>query len=543
MKPAHFSLKETLAGLTTAAVVIPKAMAYASVAGLSLAVGMYTCLLPIIVYAFLGTSQVLSVTSTTTLAILTATEQTNFPASAPTLTVLVGLVLIAAAVFRLGFLSNFISSSVLIGFKCGIGLVIILDQAAKLFGLHIAKQNFFFDLGHLIQSLPQSSLPSVILSLGAFATYYALRKWLPKFPGSLVLIAGGILLSWYFQFKDQFGIAVVGEIPLGLPTLSRPSWSLIGDLIPGALGIALMSFTESIAVARTFYRSGDKPLNPDRELLATGAGNILGGLFNAMPSGGGASQTAVYRAAGGSTQQGHLIVAAVAAATLLFLAPLLSYLPHPLLAAIVIIYSLSLIQVEEFKEVFKIRNMEFRWAVAACCGVLIFGTLKGILIAIIMSLLGLASQTTFARVSVLGRKRHTAVLRPLSDEHPQDETFPGLLILRPEGRIFFLNAQIIGTQIKTLVQKHNPHTLLVDLSRVQDIEYSALKMLMEGERAMAGRGITVWFSAMNPNVLDMVRRSGWDTYLQSRMFFNAQLAVDLYLTGHHRRDDTRGMSI
>ncbi len=258
---------------------------------------------------------------------------------------------------------------------------------------------------------------------------------------------------------------------------------MVNLLLPGALGIALMSFTESIAAGRAFAERSDPPIDANRELLATGAANLGGALFGAMPAGGGTSQTAVVRAAGGRSQKTSLVAAGVAAATMLLLAPVLGLLPHATLAAIVIVYSIGLIKPAEFVAIAKVRWMELRWAVIAFLGVLVFGTLKGILVAIIVSLLGLASQDARLKLYVIGRKRGADVLRPLSPEHPDDETFPGLLIVRPEGRIFFFNVPQAGERmLRALVQEHRPRVVLLDLSRVPDIEYSALQALIEADR-------------------------------------------------------------
>ncbi len=261
-----------------------------------------------------------------------------------------------------------------------------------------------------------------------------------------------------------------------------PDLALVEQLLPGALGIALMSFTETIAAGRAFARPTDPPINANRELIATGAANLGGALLGAMPAGGGTSQTAVVRSAGGQSQKASLVTAGAALATMLLLAPLLGLMPNATLAAVVIVYSVGLIQPAEFRAIRSVRTMEFRWALIACVGVLVFGTLKGIVVAIIVSMIGLASQAANPRVSVIGRKRGADVLRPLSPEHPDDETFEGLLIVRPEGRLFFVNAQNVAEQISALVAQHQPRVLALDMSRVPDIEYSALQALMEGEK-------------------------------------------------------------
>jgi MFS superfamily sulfate permease-like transporter len=214
---------------------------------------------------------------------------------------------------------------------------------------------------------------------------------------------------------------------------------------------------------------------------------------------------------------------------MLLFAPLLGLLPNATLAAIVIVYSIPLIQPAEFNAIRKVRRMEFGWAIVATIGVLIFGTLQGIVIAVILSLIGLASQTFHPRITVIGRKRGADVLRPLDPENPDDETFEGLLILRPEGRLFFINAQDVADQITALVGQHKPRVLALDFSRVPDIEYSALQMLQEGEKGMTERGVIVWFVGLNPGALEVIRRAGLDTLLgPDRLLFNARAAIERY---------------
>jgi sulfate permease, SulP family len=214
---------------------------------------------------------------------------------------------------------------------------------------------------------------------------------------------------------------------------------------------------------------------------------------------------------------------------MLLLAPLLGLLPNAALAAIVIVYSVGLIQPAEFVAIRKVRTMEFRWAVAAALGVLAFGTLQGIVVAIVLSLVGLSSQAANPRVYVIGRKRGADVLRPLSPEHPDDETFEGLLIVRPEGRLFFANAQAVSDQITALVEQHRPRVLALDMSRVPDIEYSALQALVEGEKRAAERGTVVWLAALNPAALEVVRRAGLgDQFGADRLLFNARVAIERY---------------
>jgi high affinity sulfate transporter 1 len=512
-------------------------MAYATVAGLSVSVGLYTAFVPMIAYALLGTSRVLSVSSTTTLAILTGAElgmvvpdpdPVKLTIAAATLTALTGALLIGGSVLRLGFLANFISTPVLTGFKAGIGLVIVLDQIPKLFGIHIDKHGFFRDVVSMAQHIPETSLITLAVGATTLVVLFALEKLKPHSAAPLFVVGAGIVASWWFNLSAS-GVATVGLIPQSLPSITLPSLDLAAELLPPALGIALMSFTETIAAGRAFARPADPPIKANRELLATGAANLLGAFFGAMPAGGGTSQTAVVRSVGGRTQKASLVTAAAAAATMLVLAPLLGFLPQAVLAAIVIAFSVVLIDPAEFAAIGKIRKMELTWAVAAFLGVLVFGTLQGIVVAIVLSLVGLSSQAVNSKVYVIGRKRGADVLRPLAPEHPDDETIDGLLILRPEGRLFFANAQSVGDQIRALVSEHRPKVVALDMSRVPDIEYSALQMLVEGERRMTEEGVTVWLAALNPSVLASVRASPLGEWLgRERLLFNAREAIRKY---------------
>lgn len=528
---------DLVAGLTAAAVVLPKAMAYATVAGLPVAVGLYTAFIPMLIYALLGSSQVLSVSSTTTLAILAGTElglavpdgdPLKLMVATATLSALVGVLLVLARLLRLGFVANFISAPVLTGFKAGIGLVIVVDQLPKLFGVHIQKQGFFLDLLSLAQQLPETSPLTLAVAAASLLVLIGMERWWPHSPAPLIAVGGGIGAAWFFGLP-ALGVSTVGHIPQGLPSLTVPDLALVQQLLPGALGIALMSFTETIAAGRAFMRPGEPPIDANRELIASGAANLGGALFGAMPAGGGTSQTAVVRASGGRSQKASLVTAAAAAATMLLLAPLLGLLPHATLAAVVIVYSVGLIQPAEFLAIRKIRLMEARWAIIAALGVLVFDTLNGIAIAIIVSLIGLSSQAAHPRVSVIGRKRGADVLRPLSAEHPDDETFPGLLIVRPEGRLFFVNAPQVGEDIRALVTLYRPRVLALDLSRVTDIEYSALQMLLDGDRRAAELGATLWLAGLNPGVLEVVKNSGLaDRLGRERMLFNARAVIARY---------------
>jgi len=529
---------DLIAGLITAAVVIPKAMAYATIAGLPVQVGLYTALVPMVIYAVLGGSRPLSVSTTTTLAILAAADfgqatMAGDPASlmrvSATLTLLVGAILLLASLLRLGFIANFISEPVLIGFKAGIALVIVLDQIPKLLGVHFPKGSFLQNLLAILQAIPHTSLATLAVGIVMIVLLVGIARFLPRVPAPLIVVAIGIASVPLFQLQAR-GVEIIGEIPRGLPSFTFPDFSLVAQLWPGALGIALMSFTETIAAGRAFATSDEPHLRPNLELAATGLANVGGALLGAMPAGGGTSQTAVNRLAGARTQLAELVTAAVALLTMLFLAPLIGLMPQATLAAVVIVYSIGLIKPVDFHHILEIRRTEFLWALTALAGVVLLGTLQGIIVAIVVSLVALAYQTADPPVRVLGRKPGTDVFRPRSKEHPEDETFPGLLMLQVEGRVFFVNAERIAEKMKALADEAKPRVVALDFSGVTDLEYTALKMLIEAEKRQRERGVSIWLVGLNPEVLSVIQRSSLGNVLgRERMHFNLEVAVAKYL--------------
>jgi SulP family sulfate permease len=527
---------DVIAGLTASAVVIPKALAYATVAGLPVQAGLYTAFVPMAIYAVLGSSRPLSVSTTTTIAILTgAALESVAPAgnaalaqAAATLALLVGAILVLAGILRLGFVANFISEPVLVGFKAGIGVVIILDQLPKLLGVHIDKGGFVHNLLATLGAIPQTALPTLVVSLITIAILLGLERLSPRAPAPLVAVGVAIAAVWLLDI-ERFGISIVGTVPTGLPAPIWPDWHLLQALWPAATGIALMSFTETIAAGRAFARTDEPTPRANRELLATGIATVGGAFLGALPAGGGTSQTAVNRLAGARSQLAGLVCALVALGTILLLAPLIGLMPNATLAAVVIVYSVGLIKPAEFRAILQVRRTEFIWALVAFIGVMLLGTLQGILVAIVVSLVALVYQVSDPPVHVLARKRGTNVFRARSSEYPDDEQFPGLLMLRPEGRIFFANAERVREKIQQAIVLAQPRVVVLDLSRVFDLEYTALKMLIEAEERQGVTDVSLWLAGLNPGVLEVVRKSRLGQALgHERMMFNLEHAVDTY---------------
>lgn len=530
---------DVVAGITAAAVIIPKAMAYATIAGLPVEIGIYTAFIPMIVYAVLGTSRPLSFSTTSTIAILVAGQLAlvapgrgsgELIVATATLALLVGVFLLLAGILRMGFIANFISDPVLTGFKAGVGLVIVVDQVPKLLGVHFDKGPFFQNILSILHHLPETNVSTLLLALVTLALVFCLEHFLPRAPAPLFAVVLGIVASGLLVL-NQVGVELVGNIPAGMPSPVLPDLSLLGELWPGALGISLMAYIESIAAGRAFARHGDPRPNSNQELIALGVANLAGSFFRIIPAGGGTSQTAVNDKAGARTQFAEVVTAGIVLAALLFLSPLFSLMPQATLAAVVISTTVGLLSPNEFRAIRRVRHAEFWWGVIAFVGVVVLGTLQGIVTAVAVSVMTLIYAANHPPIYALGRKPGTNVYRPLSDEHPEDETIPGLLIIRTEGMMTFASAPRIGDGIRTLIDEANPKVLIMDFSAVPNIEYTALKLLNGFEEKLREAGTTLWLAALNPKALEVVKRSPLFANLgYERMFFNVEQAVEFYLS-------------
>ena len=490
------------AGVTTAAVVIPQAMAYATIAGMPVQVGLYTAIVPLLVYAFVGTSRPLSVSTTSTIAALTAVavaaaapESTDDAIRAvATLAVLTGAILLAAGAFKLGFLANFISLPVLAGFKAGTGLLIISGQLGKVLGTEQGGDNFFQKTWSAIEHLPDAHGRTVLLAGLTIALLIAIKLWAPKaFPGALVAVALGIVLSSLLDLGEK-GVAVVGPVPAGLPGLELPDLRLLEVLLPAAAGIALMSFVESIAAARAFVRRDDPALDADRELVALGAANVGGGLFQALPAGGGLSQTAVNESSGARSPLAGAVTAGVALLTVLFLTGLFEELPQASLGAVVIVAAAGLVDLEAIRALGRIRASAIVLASATVLGVLLLGVLDGVLIGVLLSMLGLFALLNRPEIVIADR--------------PGD-----VLVARIGGPVYFANVGNVHARLLALVDAApvRPRTLVVDLIAVPDADVTVLLQIPELERELGEREIELRFENAGTRLVELWRHTPFGT--------------------------------
>lgn len=503
-----------LAGLSAAAVVIPQALAYATIAGLPVQVGLYCAFVPMVTYALLGSSRPLSVSTTSTISILTATAIGRAPAGsdplavASTLAVVTGVLLLLAGWLHLGFIADFISRPVLTGFKIGMGITVAVGQLGNVLGVPISGDTVFGKLASALAQLPEASVPTAIAAAATVALLLSLRRWAPRVPGPLVALAAGIAVVTLFGLA---GLATVADVPRGLPLPQLPDPRLVLPILPDANGVAIMAFTESIAAARAFRATADPPVNADRELVALGAAGVAGGFFRAYPAGGGLSQTAVNDQAGAKSQAAELVTAAVTGLTLVALAPLFSNLPLAVLGGIVLVAAMGLADPTALGELRGERTDEWALALVAVAGVLIYGTLGGILVAVVLSLIVLLWHLNHPPIVTLGRDPRTGAYRDLAQDSKL-ETVPGLLVVRVEGRLFFANARTVTDRLLELVDATHPTpaVLLVDASSFNDADVTAAEAIEELHDALQRRDVQLWGANFGGRARALIeRRPRW----------------------------------
>jgi len=511
-------------------------MAYATIAGAPVEFGLYVATLPMIVYALFGTSRVLSVSTTSSLALLTAaavasvgTAHGGAPAVAiTTLAAVVGAVLFVAGWLRLGFLADLISTPVLAGFKLGMGILIVTTQLGPLLGIDTGGASFASHLASALQHAGDVHAPTALLGAVCLAALVALAHLAPRVPAPLVVIGGAMLATAALGLEAR-GVALVPALPEGLPAPALPDLALAKALLPSALGVALMVFVESTAAARAFEAPEDPPLDPDQELRALGLAGLVAGLIQAMPAGGGLSQTAVNHANGARTPVAAAVTGAVVLAIVLALAPLVRQLPNAALGAVVLVSVVGLIDLHTIRRIAHVRNRDGWLAVGAAAGVLGLGVLPGVLVAVLASFGALMAGAQQLPVRVLGRVRGSSDFRDFAS-HPYDEQLPGLVVMRPEGWLFFGNARRVARLVLERVAHTRPpvRVVVLDTSAVPDIEITALDLFAELDRALGERGVALWVCALTTRPKQMIRRAGLAPEFEGRLYRTLQEAVEAF---------------
>ncbi|WP_445151525.1 SulP family inorganic anion transporter [Baekduia sp. Peel2402] len=515
---------DLLAGLTVWAVLVPEALAYASIAGVSPVVGLYAAPGALLLYAALGSSRQLvtgpmSATAALSAATVAALVTTGagadrFAAMTAALAIATGLCALLAGLLRLGFLASFISEPVIKGFIIGLALTIIIGQVPKLLGVGKDDGDFFEKLVGLLGRLGDIDGLTALIGIASLAVVMGLRRAAPHVPGSLVAVALGVAVVDLFNL-DGHGVEIVGPIAGGLPSLGAPDVSAhdLGTLVPGAIGLMLVGFAEGLGAAKTYAAREHQEIDTNRELLGLGGANLAAGLSSGMVVNGSLSKTAVNGAAGARTQVSGLVVAVLTVITLLLLTGLFEHLPEATLAAVVIAAVIELVDIEALRRLQRLRVApDFIAALAALFGVLVFDTLPGLFIGIGVSLVLLLYRASRPHVARLGRRNGQWVdtARDPDAEPPTD-----VAVLRVEGPLFFANADAVHRALLAAAAEPGITAVVLDAETSPSIDATAATMLEQVAEDLAARGARLIVARDVGVVRDLLRRAGADRDLSA----------------------------
>jgi len=523
-------MPDLMAGLAVWAVMIPESMAYASIVGVPAIMGLYTVVPPLVAYALLGTSRLLVIgpdTATGLISALTvqavaAQGTATFNSLTSTLAIVIGILFLVFGALRMGWVAAFIPTPVMRGFIEGLVCVTIIGQVPHLLGIDGAAGNFFAKLWSILQQLPDAPLVPVLTGSLSLIAMLALRRLRPGVPAALIVAAAATILVGLLH-AEAAGVRVVGELPSGLPSLVFPTLdpAMLQQLLPGALAIVLVGYAEALGGAKAAVRQDSSDIEPNQELLAHGASNILSGFFGGFLVVGSLSKTSVAIAAGGRTQLTNLIAALFCFLTLVFLTPLFRGLPHPALAAIVIAAMLHLSKPSYLRDLFGRSRWEFVIAAAVIGGELTLGVLHGIALGVVLSLLLLIYRASHPHGAILGQLPGTEAYRYVG-RHPEAVTFPGLLIWRLGGDLFFASVGHFEAGLAAALSASNPPArhVLLDAESVNFIDTSASDTMLNLVKRLQGDGLTVAFVRVRDSVRDRMRVSGIEAVVGADNFYD-----------------------
>ena len=532
---------DVIAGLTLWGILVPEAIAYAAMAGAPLEAGLYTLLGSLLVYAILGTTRQAVSAPTSGSSIMMAAVIAPFLVTDPKelaellvlLVLLVGIILLLCGLLRLGFVTAFISHSVMTGFIFGLAIHIAVNQAPKLFGLPRGQGETIYQLWHLIGQLGGTNWVTFAIGAGALALLYGLEARDPRAPGPLMIMVGGILVVSVFRLSNEYGVRIVGAMQTGLPELSLPKVNLddVLDLLPGALAIVLFVVSETLGVGHSLGRQYGYDIDPNQELIALGAANVTSACLGGLVSGCSMSSTAVNDRAGAKSQFSSLTAAAMVLITLVALMPLFHNLPEAVLGAIVIYAVARMMKVNELKRFYQFHVDEFAQAMLALLGVIIVGILPGLAIAIVLSLLRFiwgASHLSVSRLGpVPGREHSYGNIERPAERSP----IQGLEILRLNGPLFFANALRFRNEVRALLSGSNPlKAILINLHANFGIDLSSTDMLLGLVAEAKKTNTEILFAELQDPVRQMFRRSGLlDRIGEDRIFPTVDDGVQDYV--------------
>ncbi|MEZ4267824.1 MAG: sulfate permease [Myxococcota bacterium] len=525
------------AGVTTAVLLAPQAMAYATLAGLPPVVGLYAATLPLAVYALFGTSRQLAVGPVATDSLLVAaiigglavTGGLSPVALAATLALMVGALQLAMGSLRMGFLANFLSQPVLSGFTSAVALVIALSQAGPLLGLSSpAGADPLETARALLAGLPSVHPAAAIVGLGSLIALSAMRRLAPRAPRALVVVVAATVFSVLFDLHSS-GVPVVGAVPSGLPTpdFSPPDAATATALLPGALTLAFIGFIEAISVGRALAARHGYRIAPNREFTALGLANLAGGLTGGYPIAGGFSRSAVNNDAGARTPLASLVTAALMLLVLLFLTPLLHDLPRPALAAIIASATATLIDTRIIRFLWRVKRSDLGLLVLTFAATLVVGIQEGILIGVTASVLWFVVRSTRPHTAILGQLPGTESYRNL-DRFPEARRIPGMTLVRVDAPFYFGNVTFLRDTVARLREEcpERLRALVIDATSINELDSSAATALFEIADEADTFGFELYFAGAKGPVRDVMQRSGfWERVGHDRFYLRVHEAV------------------
>lgn len=524
LRPQHATPLQPLArgnlvaGLTVVAYAVPQVMAYATVAGLNPIVGLWSCLPAFVAYALLGTSRLLSLGPESSVALMTAAVVAPLAAADPAqyaglaagLAIAVAVIGFLASAVRLSFVADLLSRPVMVGYMAGIGVLMIDGQLDDFFGITTSESALHLHLLEVLRALPTVTWVIPLLGLVVIAILIATPRVFPRAPGPLLAVVVAAGAAWLL---GRVGLAVplVGEVPQGLPLPAVPTVPVdqIPVLLIGALGVTLVAFTDTTLTARAFEDRTDPPVRPAAELRAMSVGNVAAGFLQGMPVSSSGSRTALAQASGARSQGYSLVAAVLLVAVLVIAAPALSILPEAGLAALVIYAGASLIDLAEFRSLLRFSRVEFLLAVVCAVGVLVFGILSGILVAVSLSVLAMLARVARPPSAALGFVRGLPGMHDTAD-FPDVAEVPGLLIFRYDSTLFFANAEDFRATARRLVAEREPDLrwFAVNCEAIVRIDATALHVFEDLVRELQGAGITVCLVRAKQDLQQQLRRAG-----------------------------------
>ncbi len=535
---------DVLAGVTTAAMLVPQAMAYALLMDLPVIVGLYAAMVPLAAYATFGPTRQLSVgpeslvclISVTALRPLAGADDSRYLALVVATTLVSGVVLLVMAAGRLGFLVNFLSDPVITGFTAGAAVTVIAGQLGPLLGFPVPGSKYVATmLGDVVNSIGAANPWSLALGAGALALMLTGARLRPTFPALLAVVGVATAVVWAWGL-DADGVRVVGHVPrtFPVPALPRIPGGDVGDIVAVAVAVAAIGFVQSISVARIASRRNRERLDPTAELVGLGLTNVISGLFQSYPVSGGLSRSAVNIAAGARTQLASLVAAGAVALTLAFFTPALAPMPKSVLAALVIFAVLGMLHPSHFRRIARLRPSDGTTAVAAFAATVLLGVEVGIVVAVAISLLNVIRRTVRPEVVMIGRLPGTTVYRSI-DRNPQVRTVPGLVMMRIGAPLYFANTTFVVDTIYETERASDPPlwALILDCRAVTTIDATAGEALLGVAEDLRRRGVVLGFSTLIGPAIDALRRVGVvDVVGEEHLFLNNDAAVEHLVSVH-----------